>query len=252
MRYLKAIARIVRYAIYATLAFVIGAIAVLTLTERGRDNLAAMISDLATGRHRVVHAIVPTLLRQLYELLRARRLVQFVSSVDGGHDHLYYSHVSHEGMHWYVENRKAAADPRLRKVDDVTPSLDEQVVALTLVDRREPMAEMAGLLAERYAGAVATNFFENGYSPGWYWLTLHHPRATKDQAIAELMAMLGVEARDLVVFGDHWNDIPMFQMAGTAVAVANAAPELKACATAVIGPNDDDSVVRYIADDRAA
>lgn len=49
MRYVKLIARILRYAIYATLAFVIGAIAVLTLTERGRENLAVLISDFASS-----------------------------------------------------------------------------------------------------------------------------------------------------------------------------------------------------------
>ncbi|HEY6633858.1 MAG TPA: translocation/assembly module TamB domain-containing protein [Rhizobiaceae bacterium] len=54
MRYFKAIARIFRYAIYATLAFVIGAVAVLTLTERGRDNLAGIISDLASSPGQVV------------------------------------------------------------------------------------------------------------------------------------------------------------------------------------------------------
>lgn len=54
MRYFKAIARIIRYVIYATLAFVIGAVAVLTLTERGRENLAGMISDLASSPGQVV------------------------------------------------------------------------------------------------------------------------------------------------------------------------------------------------------
>ena len=54
MRYFKAIARILRYAIYVTLAFVIGAIAVLTLTERGRDNLAAIVSNLVSSPGRVV------------------------------------------------------------------------------------------------------------------------------------------------------------------------------------------------------
>src|SRR5688572_15216346 len=49
MRLFKLLARIFRYAIYATLAFVIGAVAVLTLTERGRDNLAGLISDLASS-----------------------------------------------------------------------------------------------------------------------------------------------------------------------------------------------------------
>ena len=54
MRYFKAIARILRYAIYVTLAFVIGAVAVLTLTERGRDNLAGIVSNLVSSPGQVV------------------------------------------------------------------------------------------------------------------------------------------------------------------------------------------------------
>ena len=46
--------RIFRYTIYATLAFVIAALAVLTLTERGRDNLAGLISDFASSPGRTV------------------------------------------------------------------------------------------------------------------------------------------------------------------------------------------------------
>jgi translocation and assembly module TamB len=49
MRLFKIIARILRYTIYAALAFVIAAVAVLTLTERGRDNLAGLISDFASS-----------------------------------------------------------------------------------------------------------------------------------------------------------------------------------------------------------
>ena len=54
MRLVKLFARIVRYAIYAALAFVIAALAVLTLTERGRDNLAGLISDFASSPGRTV------------------------------------------------------------------------------------------------------------------------------------------------------------------------------------------------------
>ena len=52
--FFKFFARIFRYTIYAALAFVIGAIVVLTLTERGRDNLAGLISDFASSPGQVV------------------------------------------------------------------------------------------------------------------------------------------------------------------------------------------------------
>ncbi len=49
MKRFKLFLRIFRYAIYAGLALLVGAIAVLTLTERGRDNLAGMISNFASS-----------------------------------------------------------------------------------------------------------------------------------------------------------------------------------------------------------
>ncbi|HEX6972345.1 MAG TPA: HAD family hydrolase, partial [Limnochordia bacterium] len=95
---------------------------------------------------------------------------------------------------------------------------------------------------------VVTHYFENQYSPGWYWLTVHHWRATKDQAIRVLMQKYGLTRSELVVFGDHTNDIKMFQMADRAIAVANATEALKRHATQVIGSNEEDSVVKYLRD----
>jgi len=54
MRWLKVILRIVRYGIYGALALAIGAVAVLTLTEKGRETLAGLISDFASSPGQVV------------------------------------------------------------------------------------------------------------------------------------------------------------------------------------------------------
>lgn len=70
---------------------------------------------------------------------------------------------------------------------------------------------------------------------------------TKAAAIKELAAK--VEADRIVVFGDNLNDIPMMRIADCSVAVSNAFDEVKACATEVIGSNEDDSVVKWIEQD---
>ena len=51
---------------------------------------------------------------------------------------------------------------------------------------------------------------------------------------------------DVTVFGDYANDIPVFQAAGWAVAVANAQEAVKRHADEVIGHHEEDSVVRYL------
>ena len=57
---------------------------------------------------------------------------------------------------------------------------------------------------------------------------------------------MGLQATELIVFGDSFNDAGMFTLADTAVAVANAAPEIKELADVVIGSNDENAVCEYI------
>ena len=79
---------------------------------------------------------------------------------------------------------------------------------------------------------------------GEQWLEMIPREATKAAAIKRLSESLGCER--VVCFGDAVNDLPMFEAADECYATANAAPELKAKATAVIGSNDDDAVAKWL------
>lgn len=69
---------------------------------------------------------------------------------------------------------------------------------------------------------------------------------TKASALIQLCAGLGVEARDVVAFGDMPNDIPMLTWAGTSYAVANAHPTVLAAADHVCPSCKQDGVARTI------
>ena len=70
--------------------------------------------------------------------------------------------------------------------------------------------------------------------------------ADKGAGLRWLCAHLAVDAADVVVFGDEINDLAMFEFAGHSVAVANAAPRVRAAATEVTESNDDDGVAIVI------
>lgn len=69
---------------------------------------------------------------------------------------------------------------------------------------------------------------------------------SKAHALAVLAERFGVDAGDVVAFGDNHNDIAMLQWAGSGVAVANALPEVHAIADVVIGDHHDDAVAEHI------
>jgi len=90
--------------------------------------------------------------------------------------------------------------------------------------------------------AVAGDRAELHYSGAAGLAELLPPGVTKDVALARWCRRLGVDARDVWAFGDMPNDLPMLRWAGRGHAVANAHPDVLACADAVVPGNDDDGV----------
>jgi Cof subfamily protein (haloacid dehalogenase superfamily) len=84
------------------------------------------------------------------------------------------------------------------------------------------------------------------YSNGWF-LTILHPEGDKAHALEKVMDYLDRDPDDVTVFGDSVNDIGMFKLAGTSVAVSNALDEVKAVADIVLPhSNDEDGVAKYL------
>ena len=55
-----------------------------------------------------------------------------------------------------------------------------------------------------------------------YFLTILHPLSDKAHALVKVHEYLNISAKETTVFGDSINDLGMFKLAGTAVAVNNA------------------------------
>jgi Cof subfamily protein (haloacid dehalogenase superfamily) len=83
---------------------------------------------------------------------------------------------------------------------------------------------------------------------GCYYLTLLHPLADKAHGLISAGAYVDHDPSQMSVFGDSVNDLGMFALAGTAIAVQNAMKEVKAAADIVLPhTNDEDAVARYLA-----
>jgi Cof subfamily protein (haloacid dehalogenase superfamily) len=69
---------------------------------------------------------------------------------------------------------------------------------------------------------------------------------TKAAALARVCAGLGVDAADVVAFGDMPNDLPMLEWAGTSYAMANAHPTVLEAVDHVAPSNDEDGVAQVL------
>lgn len=82
---------------------------------------------------------------------------------------------------------------------------------------------------------------------GCYFLTILHKNADKSHGIQSVSEYMGFDLEKLTVFGDNFNDVGMFELAGKSVAVANAQSGVKDLATVVLAhTNDEDAVAKYL------
>ncbi len=82
---------------------------------------------------------------------------------------------------------------------------------------------------------------------GCYFLTILHKYADKSHGIQSVSEYSGFDLKRLTVFGDNYNDLGMFELAGTSVAMANAQKKVQEEASVILAhTNDEDGVARYL------
>lgn len=97
----------------------------------------------------------------------------------------------------------------------------------------------------RAATACTVSSYPDIFEPSMAHLEILGAGVSKAAAALELKKMTGADR--LTVFGDNLNDLSMFAVADTAVAVGNALAEVREQADIVIDHNTSDAVARYIA-----
>ena len=97
-----------------------------------------------------------------------------------------------------------------------------------------------GLITGRESSAVAQRARECEIE------FVYQGRATKLGSYEEILRTTGVSDREVAYVGDDLPDLPLLQRAGFAVAVANAAPEVKRAAHYVTSHSGGDGAVREV------
>ncbi|MEM6253094.1 MAG: HAD family hydrolase [Cyanobacteria bacterium P01_D01_bin.156] len=206
----------------------------------------AYITDLTTGQHLFVNDIATDLATDILDVVQHHKISPLLSTYNGQDDHVYFSTEVNPGIRWYIDDAARNEDGRWHCCPNMKTILSERVMRFTLIDTKIRLEQLAQALLQRFPCRLDMHLFENPYQPDWYWLTLQDQGATKANGIRELRSLHNLQDHKLTVFGDHNNDISMFQLADVAVATANATVELQQHATEIIGHHRDDSVVKYL------
>jgi Cof subfamily protein (haloacid dehalogenase superfamily) len=109
---------------------------------------------------------------------------------------------------------------------------------------RHPELDADALLAE--ATKLVGDLVLPTHSNGRRLIEMSALGVSKASTLAELCEQHGIDACDVVAFGDMPNDLPMLMWAGHSYAVANAHPLVLDAVDTKVAGNDDDGVARTI------
>ena len=194
----------------------------------------------SNGGHRI--AIASGLLAE--RLTFDRRVVDdMVRSVSAALGDVGFGFELGDGIVWterFVELTPTALDGRRRPVSP-TPVARFGEIGKMFVAHPEVMGvELVHLVRPLVPAEI------NVTTSGVPFIELTPPGADKGAAVARFAATLGIDATQVVAFGDNQNDLSLFEWAGHAVAMGNALDMVKAAADEVTGTNVEHGVARVI------
>ena len=96
------------------------------------------------------------------------------------------------------------------------------------------------------ATGPAVNVVDSGFGGGFGYLDVVQPGVSKATGIRVLMDSFGIDASEVMAFGDAGNDAEMLRLAGVGVAMGNASDELKSIADLVCDPCEEQGVLKVL------
>ena len=136
-----------------------------------------------------------------------------------------------------VKYERDACDLKIREVESL-----HEVADAYPVDKLLTAGDPAYLQAhheEMYAPFKQT--LSGMFTADWYF-EYTAPGIDKARALEGALPKLGIDASEVVSFGDGQNDKSMIEWAGTGVAMGNAVDEVKAVAQMVTANNNEDGI----------
>jgi Cof subfamily protein (haloacid dehalogenase superfamily) len=135
-------------------------------------------------------------------------------------------------------------DKRVLDLENFNPA--RRNLKLVFMDTKKKTAKLEYALKAKFGRSIEIKRNKDPYI-NCYFLTVLHPKADKSNALRTLERIEGVNKKDTTVFGDSFNDIGLFKMAGEKVAVSNAVEELKVLADIVLPwSNEEDAIARFL------
>ena len=126
-------------------------------------------------------------------------------------------------------------------VGDLEVFIREPRSKILMMADEKKISDMLDDAQERFRGRVSVTCSKP------YFLEFSPLEATKGIALKKAAGLMGVSVGEIITFGDSLNDLPMLEVSGRSVAVANARQEVLEFCHEICSSNQEDGVAKYLA-----
>jgi len=197
----------------------------------------AFVVDNVTGEILISNFFDDGVQNLLDELFEAGIYPIVYAYIDGKEKYSYVPSLINPGTKKFTDSRKG--DIRTNMVDSPEDLRNGNIFYVTSIDSPDKLLPFYEKYKDKYHCVYQRDIYTDEQ-----WLEIMPKTASKANAIRQVKELLGCDR--VISFGDGKNDIDMFEISDEGYAVSNAAPELKAVATGIIGSNDEDAVARWL------
>lgn len=179
--------------------------------------------------------------QHVLEAVLAQHITPFVFTLASGNRHAIY-HAPVQNNTERTLAREFAARNEVELLPAARLPADAEITNISAIGKPSAVSAIQTFIGEEphLVAYVGTAWEDKSLC----WIDIHHAQASKGGAIDMLRQQLGLSR--VICFGDSDNDLSMFARADEAYAPANAKPEVRAAATAVIGHHDEDGIARFL------
>ena len=146
--------------------------------------------------------------------------------------------------HWYIPKMTPAMREEM-KYSGVQPVIGRRLQDTAVPDQivliikdQQLFSEVQHHLQQRFADLSI-------HSSGDGYLTINAAGVNKGNLVQYLIDH-GIQRSEIAGVGDDQNDLPLLQVVGHSLAVANAIPEVKMQVTEVINSNEEDGIAQFL------
>jgi Cof subfamily protein (haloacid dehalogenase superfamily) len=136
---------------------------------------------------------------------------------------------------------------KFQKINSYKNYLDETLEIIIVGDYQKNIRHVASKMSFPYTFGIRSSFYKSESKGGTYFLEIRKFGANKGEGLKILTRHLKIKIKETAVFGDWYNDKPLFENDALKIAIANAVPELKKMADIITKrTNNEEGVAEFL------